>query len=227
MEDKVEKIKKIARKEGAAKIVEPEEELQRLAPNKEKFDNLMQPAKPEKIVQETHLDPSKKTSLMDEVRELNSKEKAAKVTPAELVAETEKAINKIDDLKAKLSTSDVSVRESAVPILRNKLTHIDESIRIALSHTGSEFPEPAAAPIGPKENVISRFLGLLTDGQYKLQTLSTDIARIAADKTSNINPAKLLLVQIKVGQIQQQLEFFAAVLNKALESTKTIMNVQV
>lgn len=228
MEDKIEKIKKIARKDGAAKIIEPQEELARLAPNKDRFDNLMQPAKPEKIAQEAKFDPSRKTSLMDEVRELNSKtDKPTRITPAELVAKTEQTVQQIQDLKSKLSAPDTSLKESAVPILRNKLSHVDESIRIALSHAGSEFPDKPTVPIVPKENVISRFLGLLTDGQYRLQTLGVDVERIAADKTSEISPAKLLLIQIKVGQIQQELEFFTAVLNKALESTKTIMNVQV
>ena len=82
-------------------------------------------------------------------------------------------------------------------------------------------------PIVPKENVISRFLGLLTDGQYRMQNIAQAVNFMASDTTREINPAKLLLIQIKVGQIQQELEFFAAVLNKALESTKTIMNVQV
>jgi hypothetical protein len=37
----------------------------------------------------------------------------------------------------------------------------------------------------------------------------------------------MLRIQLKVGYITQEVEFFTAVLNKALESTKTIMNVQV
>lgn len=227
MEDKIEKIKKVTRKEGVAKVIEPQEELQRVAPNKERFDQLMQPPQTEKVVSEARFDPSKRTSLLDEVRELNAgSEKPTRVTPAELVAQTEQAIHQIDDLKARLSVPDSSLKESAVPILRNKLSHVDESIRIALSHVETEFPEKTT-PIVPKENVISRFLGLLTDGQARLQTLSLDVERMSTDTLKEINPARLLLIQIKVGQIQQELEFFSGVLNKALESTKTIMNVQV
>jgi hypothetical protein len=230
MEDKIDKIRKVARKDAVAKVIDPQENLQRLPPNKERFDNLMQPPKPEKIANEQKFDPSKKTSLMDEVRELNGRNtKPTRVTPTELVAQTEQAINQIDDLKVKLSTPNSTIKDSAVPLLRNKISHVNESIRIALSHAGSEFPDQttATAPIAPKENVISRFLGLLTDGQYRMETLSNDVQLMASDSTKEINPAKLLLIQIKVNQIQQELEFFAGVLNKALESTKTIMNVQV
>jgi hypothetical protein len=42
-----------------------------------------------------------------------------------------------------------------------------------------------------------------------------------------ITPANMLRIQMKVSYMQQEIEFFTAVLNKALESTKTIMNVQV
>jgi hypothetical protein len=42
-----------------------------------------------------------------------------------------------------------------------------------------------------------------------------------------ISPASMLAIQIKVGFISQELDFFTGILNKALESTKTIMNVQV
>jgi hypothetical protein len=175
-------------------------------------------------------DPSTKSSLIDQVGDLGAKSsKPTRLTPVELVAETEKATNQIDEIKAKLSVPDVGLRETAVPILKNKISHIDESIRIALSHTGSEFSETQAASpaTAVKENPIERFLGLLTDGQSKLQSLAGDLQMMASNKTSEINPAQLLLIQVKVGYIQQELEFFSGMLNKGLESTKTIMNVQV
>jgi hypothetical protein len=114
--------------------------------------------------------------------------------------------------------------------MRNKLEHVDTNIRIALSKAGVETKElahPGVTPVGaPSQNPISRFLGLLTDGQYKLQTLATEVDRWHLNK-QEINPATMLAVQIKVNYITQELEFFSSLLNKALESTKTIMNVQV
>ena len=43
MEDKIDKIKKVSSKEAVTKVIEPQEDLQRVSPNKERFDNLMQP----------------------------------------------------------------------------------------------------------------------------------------------------------------------------------------
>lgn len=226
MEDKIDKIKKVGRKEAGLKTMIPEEELQRVAPNKERFDNMMQAPKPEKIVIDKQLEPSKKTTLMDEARRVNTKESKARVTPAELIAQIDQVNNQIDDIKGKLKTPGLEIKSSVNTLMRNKISHVDENIRIALSQTGSEVPNKAVIPVGPRENPISRFLGMLTDGQYRMQTIAGDVERMALNK-HDINPATLLLVQIKVGYIQQELEFFAGLLNKALESTKTIMNVQV
>ena len=228
MEDKIEKIKKISGKDAVAKIVEPTEEVQRSPPNKEKFDNIMQapPAKPETTVDT--FDPSKKSSLLDEVRELNSgSQKATRVTPSELIAQTDQATNQIEDLKSRLSEPGASIKESAVPLLRNKISHINENIRVALSHAGTEFAEKPPLPVTTKENPISRFLGLLTDGQYRLRTLGQQVEALSGTSLKEINPAKLLLIQIKVNQVQQEIELFSGILNQTLQSVKTIMNVQV
>jgi len=229
MEDKIEKIKKVSGKDAVAKVIEPQEEVQRLLPNKERFDNLMQPP-PKSEDQQTaqKFDPSKKSSLMDEVRDLNSgTDKPTRVTPTELIAQTDQLVSQIDTLKNQLSAPDINIKSSAVPLLRNKLSHINESIRIAASHAGTEFPETEVAPVQPKENAISRFLGMLTDGQYRLQRLSQDVEAISGTSLKEINPAKLLLMQIKVGQVQQEIELFTALLNQTLQSVKTVMNVQV
>jgi hypothetical protein len=69
-------------------------------------------------------------------------------------------------------------------------------------------------------------LGLLTHGQTQLDTLTKDIG-IMRQQQGEINPADMLLIQIKVTHIQQEIELFTSILNKALESTKTVMNVQV
>lgn len=93
-----------------------------------------------------------------------------------------------------------------------------------MSRTGAEY----APPPGPEksQNVINRFLGLLTDSQDKLEKLTADIKSVDNGKQP-FSPATMLVLQMKVGQMQQEIEFFTTVLNKALESTKTIMNVQV
>jgi hypothetical protein len=73
---------------------------------------------------------------------------------------------------------------------------------------------------------IDRFLGMLTHSQTQLQSLASDVVKLQGPD-GNITPANMLLIQIKVGHISQEIELFTSMLNKALESTKAIMNVQV
>lgn len=225
--EKIDKVKKI--KGAAEKTVKPvslEEELQRVGPNKDKFDKLMVD-KPDKIQPEQKLNPSGKNSPIEELRNINSSSaKMTRVPPAELIAQTQEAINKMEEIKGKLKDPNVKVKESLTPLLDNKLTHVNENIRAALTKTGAEYNASPTLPIAPSENPVMRFLGFLTDGQYKLQTLAAEVERMHLKK-EDLNPAALLTVQIKVGMITQELEFFSSLLNKALESTKTIMNVQV
>lgn len=234
LHDKIDKIKKIEK--TASKPV-PEiaelDEIKRLPPNKERFDNLMVSSNPKdlKTAETQQIEQTnKRNSLLDEVRDSSSKTENLKVTPAELVAQTEAAVNKMTDLKTTLQTPGLEIKPSVNTLMRNKLEHVDTNIRIALSKVGTETKElahPGLTPVGaPSQNPISRFLGMLTDGQYKLQTLATEVDKWHLNK-QELSPATMLAVQIKVNYITQELEFFSSLLNKALESTKTIMNVQV
>lgn len=224
MEDKIEKIKKISKATKGVELPMPAEELARVAPNKEHFDDLLKQNKPEKIVLDKQ-EGTPRNSLMDEVREVGSRnDKPTVVTPAELIAKTEQVTHRMGELKARLEQPGIQVKESAVPLLNNKLSHIDENIKIALKKTGTE--TAPMSPVAPSDNPIMRFLGFLTHGQYQLNTLAMEVEKWHLNG-KEITPAAMLSLQIKVGYITQELEFFSSLLNKALESTKTIMNVQV
>lgn len=225
LEDKVEKVKKVSKAEQKAAMPEVAEELQRIGPNKDHFDDLMKQTKSEKVSLDK-VDPSRRgSSLIDEVQASGSKiDKPTVVTPTELIAQTEQAVTKMEGLKAKLQQPGTELRSSTVPLLQNKLTHIDENIKVALNKAGVE--HKAAAPIEPSNNPIMRFMGFLTDGQYQLNTLASQVEKWHLNG-KEISPATMLSLQIKVGYISQELEFFSSLLNKTLESTKTIMNVQV
>jgi hypothetical protein len=233
--EKIEKIKKISK--GAPAVDHDymaQQELKRVSPNKEEFDRLLQApqngltAQKELTAQKTeHLDPKIKSSPIDELRDLSTSSKPTRVTPAELVSQTEKAINKLDEVKGKFQSPDLQIPDSVKTLMQNKITHLNENIRIALSKTGAEYQkqsDPVAAI--PKDNPVLRFLGLVTHSQFQLQNLAGELEKMHLNN-KEISPANLLAIQIKVGYIQQELEFFSSLLNKALESTKTIMNVQV
>ncbi len=217
--DKIEEVSKVS-KSGGKGPVEGAEFVERVQPDKEQFDALMR----QDITHNPQQEVSR-TSFMEHVRELNRKvEGVSKASPDTLIKQTHEAIAQIEEVKTKLSQPGVEIRGSVEQLLNNKLTHIDENLKIALNRTGSEYITPAAP--ATSTNPIERFLGFLTHGQYQLQKIAQDVNSMHLNKTE-ISPANMLAIQIKVGYVTQEIEFFTALLNKALESTKTIMNVQV
>jgi hypothetical protein len=217
----IEKIEKIS--SALKKIVEAPSKMANL----DHFEALMKQrtVKAEPIAMEKVDVAGKMNSPMDEVREIGRKQGQVNSTsPYDLASQTQDVVAQIDTLKNKLQTPDLNLKGSVKTILRNKLEHIDESLQIAISksggeHTGFDKPTGLMSP-------IDRFLGMLTHSQTQLQSLASDVVKLQGPD-GNITPANMLLIQIKVGHISQEIELFTSMLNKALESTKAIMNVQV
>lgn len=226
-EEKVEKIDGLASTSKSAPLDAMEEPEARLAPNKEKFDSLMVASNPNEmeLTSTGRKVNTENVSLIDEISAMNRRVgEVSRTSPEKLVAQAEGVINDMENLKKKLNTPNLEIKDSMQGMLRNKLTHIDESLKVALSKAGVEYKVPQA--VTPPSNPIERFLGMLTDSQSQLQGLTGELKAMHMNNRE-ISPATMLLMQVKVGFIQQEVELFTSLLSKALESTKTIMNVQV
>lgn len=168
---------------------------------------------------------SKATSLMDEVSKLNKNiSSISSGNPATIKAQAKDAITQIEHVKSQLSQAGTDIKPSYQTLLRNRLTHIDDSLKIALNKAGVEYTPPPVTG-GENKNAIHKFLGFLTNSQNQLENLNSAVDQF--NVTGQITPANMLAIQMKMGYVQQQIELFTSLLNKALESTKTIMNVQV
>lgn len=162
------------------------------------------------------------------------KNQAVQLDPAvshkELIAQTEQAKQKIEAIKQDLETPNLDIKRNVGRLMNNKLTHIDDSLRIALTKAGAEKEEFAAtAPVAGEDQKFSpvgRFIDHLTHSQTQLDNLGTYLEALTSQE-KQLSPANLLAIQIKVNHIQQELEFFTNLLNKSLESTKALMNVQI
>lgn len=229
--EKIEKIKKIGKE---LKANEPVERI----PDKEKFDALMRQENDKQATQVQNASaqakanesqaPKETRSLIEEIgnasrSDLNPNANKYPSTQ-QLVAQTKDVVTQIDALKQTLSTPDMQIKSSVKNLLRNKLSHVDDNLKVALDKAGVEYTPPDA--VAADQNPIQHFLGLLTHSQYQLEHLAGDVQLMHANR-AEITPANMLLIQIKVGFIQQEMEFFTSVLTKSLESTKTIMNVQI
>lgn len=222
----IEKIEGIEGSRGATDLSSVLQEPEtRLAPNKEHFDALyVQASPPEAAVAATRKVEVERISLMDEVANVNQQVTSMKIAPPEhLVAQIDDAVGKIRSLRAKLEAPDAAIKPEFQTSLRNQLSHIDDTLKVTLNKVGLEYKEPEIA-VAPK-NPIERFLGFLEHGQNQLESLGSEVSRLQS--LSTLSPQDMIAMQYKVNLVQQQLELFTSLLNKSLESTKTVMNVQV
>lgn len=227
---KIDKIAKVGSK-GLAPVPDPSEvQGTRIAPNREKFEALLdrdvaQAGSQSKTV--NTVQAPEKPSLMDEVRKMNSRtETLAQSSPDGIRVQAQELIEHIDDLKSQLRSPNLKLRGSVRNLLRNKLEHIDDNLKIALNKVGIEYSPLSGEAAAPGANPIHRFIGYLTNSQYQLQNLSHVIEQHHL-MNKEFTPANMLALQIKIQYVGQQIEFFTASLNKAIESTKTLLNVQV
>lgn len=224
--EKIEKVEKVGRKRKAEGLDEPE--LERIPPNKEQFESLMNAQSTSVHNKEASDQQIKKTALLDEIQEVGGNvDMLRKKTPEEIVAQTRDVIAQVDDIKKKLQTPELHIDPSVQSLMESKLSHIDEKLKVAVEKAGGEYTtlevREARASL---RNPIERFIGYLSSSEGQLHSIAEDVYRLGKDNRS-LTPAALLLIQVKVGFVQQQLEFFTSLLNKSLESTKTLLNVQV
>lgn len=232
--DPIQKVEGVGRKalDGVEKVV-PEEIEPKTQANKDYFDSLMAQERNKENLQAQKIDEARTSnSLIDEVRELNNKVDGWKINveKTDLVVQAQDASKQIETIKEKLASPDLEIRAPVQRLLNRKLSHIDENLKIALDKAGLEYND-VKAPITTTAstgtvNPIDKLLGFLSHGQKQLDTLASEVADLESP-TKEISPANMLAIQIKVNYVQQELELFTNLLNKSLESTKTLMNVQV
>lgn len=230
----ISKVEGVGRKslDGVEKIV-PEEIEPKTQANKDYFDSLMAQERNKENLQAEKIDATRSSnSLIDEVRELNNKVEGWKINveSTDLVAQAQDASKQMETIKEKLASPDLEIRGPVQRLLNRKLSHIDENLKIALDKAGLEYTEakaPTEAVAGSQPiNPLDKLLGFLSHGQKQLDTLAKEVSDLQGP-TKEISPANMLAIQIKVNYVQQELELFTNLLNKSLESTKTLMNVQV
>jgi hypothetical protein len=107
--------------------------------------------------------------------------------------------------------------------LANHLNHVEENLKIASSKAGLEYKPEIGATEGT--NPGKRFMQMLTNSEAQIDKLTGQMNKMGA--SGKIDPTEMLIINQKMHMVQQEIELFTSLLNKALESTKTLLNTQV
>ena len=207
-------------------------------PLKVKFDEAVARADPTKVelrstpvAAEVAVTEAKKPSLMEMATKIATEPTKVPTTTKTLSAQASDLRRQIERPRAVLiaevdKNPEVvqNLNPADVDAMAGHLEHIDRGLRDVSSLTTGVETGAVTPPAGKSPAV--RFLSYLTESDRKLGAITDEIKGLQVGQ-QKLTPAVLFAVQIKLGFIQTELEFFTATLNKALESTKTLMNVQI
>jgi hypothetical protein len=211
-------------------------------PSKVKFDEAVAHADPSKVqVREVSLPPepavteAKKPSLMEVATKVTQQPTQVTPTPKDLGAQASDLRRQIERPRAVLIAEmqqNPTVVENIgvyapddVAKATGHMEHIDRGLRDVSQMTTSVEVGTSLPPVDEKSPAV-RFLSFLTESDKKLGGFVDEINSLKLGE-GRLSPETLFAVQIKLGFVQTELEFFTATLNKALESTKTIFNIQI
>ncbi len=140
-----------------------------------------------------------------------------------VMAQAQAAQSTLGDLSNYFNTPKLKLKPSQKYLLKNKLSDAVGYLRSAngkLGGTNEEDPEEHKS-VGP----FGRFLGYVTSGQRQLESAQNKLKELQ-ESGDNLNPADLLLVQVKLNKASQELEYASVLLSTAVNSIKQIFNVQ-
>jgi hypothetical protein len=135
----------------------------------------------------------------------------------------DKSLAQLTNLKESVgSHPNVVLRQSTNQLLGQKTELLFENIQAVQAKLGKDF----VIPNGPQRIVqpLKEFFNYLVNAEVGLRSTQVDVNNL---DPKTFSPVDMLAMQLKVVSIQQQLEFFTSILNKGLESSKALMNVQV
>lgn len=227
--ERVDKVDKVNKSVEAFKRYVNNETPDGIPADRSYFESLMRQEKTHEAAQTQAVNTaahenSTRVSLLDEARRAAGVTDPSKPSTVDLLAQTQIAVDRIESIKADLAAPELQIKNSVQRLLKNKLGDINDNLKVAFAKAGLEYVPPEQR--GLRTNPLVNFLDMLSSGQTNLERLSGHVEALAAHE-DQIRPMDLLAVQIKVSHVQSQLEFFSNLLNKSLESTKTLMNVQV
>ena len=129
----------------------------------------------------------------------------------------------LGDIQSQLQTKNLNLKQSQKYLLSSKLSNANQDIRSAAEKVGVKMGDPTFT--SARRSPITKFLGLITDGQDQLNKTQEMIQNM---KTSggSLNPSELLTIQVKLAKAQQELEYSSVLLSKAVDDIKTMFNIQ-
>lgn len=148
---------------------------------------------------------------------------APPTSPDKLNNAIQHVTGQINQIQESLTQPGAQIPSGYQDLLESHLQHADDALQVALQKAGLE--TNSSEPSTGMASALEKFLTLLTRSQGRINSLAGEVQHLA--HKPQFNAADFLGIQLKVHFVSQEMELFANLLNKGLESTKTLLNVQV
>lgn len=200
---------------GGSGPVEPSKERSHTTPDRSKFESYMEspPSKgPEKPSQITPADLSQ-----------GAIPKGTTPTLQSLLSQADTTHSNFENVKKLLKTPNLRVRESESKLLGSKLSAANTYLQGAAEKMGAKITKPKVP--SSKAGPIEKFLGMVTSGEMQLEEARQSLISLQ-ESNEELRPGDLMLVQVKLAQAQQNLEYASILLSKAVDVIKQMINIQ-
>ncbi len=140
-----------------------------------------------------------------------------------LLSQSANARDTLGEVEKNLKTPNLKLKRSQSQLLNTKLSNANDHLKAANEKLGAKLPPDTQVP--KNADPVSRYLSMVTDGQNKLQEAQNQIQSLN-EKGQALQPGELLLVQVKLAQAQQEIEYSSVLLSQVVGSLKQILNIQ-
>lgn len=139
-----------------------------------------------------------------------------------LLAQSKNVQDGLGLVSQQLNTPNLKLKRSQNHLLKTKLQDANEAIRDSAAKLGLQNPE-MKFPSTPSP--LGRFLAYVGDGQDRLTAVQNELKSLS-NVSGGVSPAKILFMQVKINQAQQEISYATTLLGKVIDTLKTILNTQ-
>lgn len=139
-----------------------------------------------------------------------------------LITQAKNTRDSLGNVEQQLNTPNLKFKRSQAHLIRNKLTDANAYLRAGAEKLGVT---PADARPSAGTSMLGRLLAYVGTGQDQLTVIQQQLHKLSSSGAS-MNGPDMLVMQIKLSQAQQEVEYSATLVNKMVDSLKTLFSVQ-
>lgn len=132
------------------------------------------------------------------------------------------AQSNLANMQTQMQMQGLKIRPQDRDLLTNQMMNANDNLSVVNAKLGLPQPQVPSPVTGP----LGKFLGLINSGSQQILDAKQQLSSYA-QTPDKLNPAEMLLVQVKINQAQQQIEFSSILLSKVVDDFKQLMNIQI